>query len=41
MADVGVDDATQVVEDLFANREESEFNGVVDSVRITIAEDQG
>ena len=38
-ADVGVDDATQVVEDHFADREESEFTGHVDSVTITIADD--
>ncbi|MEM9658467.1 MAG: arylsulfatase, partial [Planctomycetota bacterium] len=37
-ADVGVDDATQVVEQLFADREESEFTGRVDSVRISIAD---
>ena len=37
-ADVGVDDATQVVEELFDNREESEFTGHVDSVQISIAD---
>ena len=36
-ADVGVDDATQVVETLFGNREESEFTGHVNSVRTSIA----
>ncbi len=38
-ADVGVDDATQVVEQLFEDREASEFTGHVDSVMITIADD--
>ena len=38
-ADVGLDDATQVVEDLFANRQESEFSGHVDSVRISITDE--
>jgi arylsulfatase len=37
-ADVGVDDATQVVDNLFDNREESEFTGHVDSVQISIAD---
>ncbi|TWT51923.1 Arylsulfatase [Thalassoglobus neptunius] len=36
-ADVGVDDATQVVETLFGNRQESEFTGHVNSVRTSIA----
>ena len=35
-ADVGVDDATQVVESVFDNREESEFTGYVNSVKISI-----
>ena len=38
-ADVGLDDATQVVEELFGNREESEFTGYVDSVKISIADE--
>lgn len=38
-ADVGLDDATQVVEDLFADRQQSEFNGHVDSVRISISDE--
>ena len=37
-ADVAVDDATQVVESLFSHRDESEFTGYVDSVRISIAD---
>jgi arylsulfatase len=36
-ADVGVDDATQVAETLFGNREESEFTGHVNAVRTSIA----
>jgi arylsulfatase len=39
-ADVGLDDATQVVEELFGNREESEFTGYVDSVKISIADEE-
>ncbi len=39
-ADVGVDDATQVVEKLFKNREESEFTGHVDQVTISIQTDK-
>jgi arylsulfatase len=39
-ADVGVDDATQVAEELFENREESEFTGFVDSVRISISDEE-
>ncbi|MEM1069118.1 MAG: arylsulfatase [Planctomycetota bacterium] len=35
-ADVGVDDATQVVEPLFKDREASEFTGFVDKVTISI-----
>lgn len=35
-ADVGVDDATQVSEELFKNRKDSEFTGHVDKVTITI-----
>ena len=38
-ADVGVDDATQVVEKLFKNREGSEFTGNVDKVTISISGD--
>ncbi len=38
-ADVGLDDATQVVEELFGNREESGFTGYVDSVKISIADE--
>ncbi len=38
-ADVGLDDATQVVEHLFADREASEFTGHVDSVKVTISAD--
>ena len=38
-ADVGVDDATQVVEPLFADREASEFNGTVDRVTVSISGD--
>lgn len=37
-ADVGVDDATQVVENHFANRKESVFTGHVDAVRISVPE---
>ena len=36
-ADVGVDDATQVVEEVFDNREESEFTGHVNAVRTSIS----
>jgi arylsulfatase len=39
-ADVGVDDATQVIEELFVDREESEFTGHVDSVQISIADSE-
>lgn len=39
-ADVGVDDATQVVEYLFDDREASEFTGHVDSVQISIADEE-
>lgn len=35
-ADVGVDDATQVAEFLFSDREASEFTGHIDSVKISI-----
>lgn len=35
-ADVGVDDATQVVEELFKDRDASEFTGHVDKVTITV-----
>lgn len=38
-ADVGVDDATQVVEEVFGDREGSEFSGHVDAVRIAISDD--
>jgi arylsulfatase len=38
-ADVGLDDATQVVENLFGNRDESEFTGHVTKVQITISDD--
>ena len=38
-ADVGVDDATQVAEFLFTDREASEFNGHVDSVTIRISDE--
>lgn len=37
-ADVGLDDATQVAEFLFPDREASEFSGHVDSVKISIAD---
>ncbi len=39
-ADVGVDDATQVAEFLFDDREASEFTGHVDLVKISIADDE-
>ncbi len=39
-ADVGVDDATQVVEELFDNRDDSEFTGHVDSVQISIGDSE-
>jgi len=39
-ADVGVDDATQVAEELFDDREDSEFTGHVNTVRTTIGGDQ-
>ena len=39
-ADVGVDDATQVAEPLFRDREDSEFSGHVDSVQITISDSE-
>ncbi len=35
-ADVGVDDATQVADDVFTDKEDSEFTGYVDSVTVTI-----
>jgi hypothetical protein len=35
-ADVGVDDATQVAEELFGDREGSEFTGHVDKVTVSI-----
>jgi hypothetical protein len=35
-----VDDATQVAEDVFDNREASEFTGHIDSVQISIADDE-
>ncbi len=37
-ADVGLDDATQVVDDLFADVHDSEFTGHVDKVKISISE---
>lgn len=37
-ADVGLDDATQVVENHFKNREASEFTGRVDKVQISISD---
>ncbi len=39
-ADVGVDDATQVVSNLFKSRKDSEFTGNVDKVTITIPESE-
>ena len=39
-ADVGVDDATQVADHLFQNRKASEFNGVVNQVKISIGDDR-
>ena len=38
-ADVGVDDATQVVENHFKDRQDSEFTGHVDRVKISIPEE--
>ncbi len=38
-ADVGVDDATQVVYELFEDRESSAFNGHVEKVKVSIRED--
>lgn len=38
-ADVGVDDATQVVDKLFENREASKFTGRVDQVKISIGDE--
>ena len=39
-ADVGVDDATQVVSNLFKSRKDSEFTGNVDKVTITIPDSE-
>ena len=39
-ADVGVDDATQVVSNLFQTRKDSEFTGNVDKVTITIPDNE-
>ena len=38
--DVGVDDATQVVSNLFKSRKDSEFTGNVDKVTITIPDSE-